>query len=74
VIIPVGRFSTRFTFNVAMIALTYYLTMLYAVHRQETWALVIGVAAAIYPWVPKLPESNEPEVKPEKYTLFPTED
>ena len=68
-IIPVPRFSNRFTFNVALIASTYYLTMLYAVHRKEYWALVIAVSFAIYPWVPKLPQ--ESEVKPEKYVLFP---
>jgi len=68
VIISVPRFSYRFTFNVAVIALTYFLAMLY-VRREEYSALVIGVAFAIYPWIPRLPE--EPEVKPEKYTLFP---
>jgi hypothetical protein len=31
-------------------------------------ALVVGIAFAIYPLVPRLPQ--EPEVKPEKYTLF----
>jgi hypothetical protein len=43
--------------------------MVFARHRQsEYWALIVGLAFAIYPFVPKLPQ--EPEVKPEKYTLF----
>ena len=43
--------------------------MVFVLHRHEDyWALVIGIAFAIYPLVPKLP--LEPEVNPEKYTLF----
>jgi hypothetical protein len=30
---------------------------------------VVGIAFAVYPWVPKLPEEPD-EVKSEKYTLF----
>jgi hypothetical protein len=71
VIISVPRFSTRFTFSVAMFALTYFVVMVFGLHRhEEYWALVVGAAFAVYPLVPKLPE--EPEIKPEKYTLFPT--
>jgi hypothetical protein len=72
-IISVPRMPIRFTFSVAMIALTYFVVMVFVLHRhEEYWALVVGVAFAVYPLVPKLPQ--EPEVKPEKYTLFPTED
>ena len=54
-----------------MFALTYFVVMVFGLHRhEEYWALVVGAAFAVYPLVPKLPE--EPEIKPEKYTLFPT--
>ena len=70
-IIPVGRFSNRFCAYVAITALTYGVIMVLALHRhEEYWALVVGAAFAVYPWVPKLPEQPD-EVKPEKYTLFP---
>ena len=36
--------------------------------HEEYGAPVVGIAFAIYPLVPKLPQ--EPEVKPDKYTLF----
>jgi len=41
----------------------------FVLHRHEEYgALVVGIAFAIYPLVPKLPQ--QPEVKPDKYTLF----
>ncbi len=65
-----GRFPTKFCATVAAFALTYGVIMVFVLHRhEEYWALVVGIAFAIYPWVPKLPE--EPDVvKPEKYNLF----
>jgi hypothetical protein len=70
VIISTGRFPTWVAATIAILALTYGVIMVFALHRHdEYWALVVGLAFAIYPIVPTLPE--EPvEIKPEKYNLF----
>jgi hypothetical protein len=74
VIILVGCFSNRFCAYVSVFALAYFVVMVFVLHRHdEYWALVVGIAFAVYPWIPKLPEQPD-EVKPEKYTLFPTKD
>jgi hypothetical protein len=63
------RDPTRITASIAVIALSYSVVMVFARHRHsEYWALIVVLSFAIYPFVPKLPQ--EPEVKPEKYTLF----
>jgi hypothetical protein len=50
-----------------VLAVLYGVNMVFVLHlHKEYWALLI--VFAIYPFVPGLPQ--EPEVKPEKYTLF----
>ena len=63
------RIPTPISATISIIALVYGVIMVFVLHQlEEYWALVVGIAFAIYPLVPKLPQ--EPEVKPEKHTLF----
>jgi hypothetical protein len=69
VIIPNPRIPTKVSATIAAFALMYGVTMVFVLHRhEEYWALVVGIAFAVYPWVPKLPKEPD-EIKPEKYTL-----
>jgi hypothetical protein len=69
-IIPTARFSTKFCATVAAFALIYGVTTVFVLHQlEEYWALVVGIAFAVYPFVPKLPEEPD-EIKPDKYPLF----
>ncbi|MGC1905659.1 MAG: hypothetical protein WA715_17705 [Candidatus Acidiferrum sp.] len=68
-IISTPRFPTSIAATIALFALTYGITMVFLLHRYEAyWAFVLGLSFAIYSFVPKLLE--EPEIKPEMYTLF----
>jgi hypothetical protein len=70
VILPNPRIPTRYTASIAIIAFTYGVVMVFALHRhEEYWALIVGLAFAVYPLIPKLPQEPD-EVKPEKYTLL----
>jgi hypothetical protein len=63
------RIPTPISATISIIAFVYGGIMVFVLPRhEEYWALVVGIAFAIYPLVPKLPQ--EPEVKPDKYTLF----
>ena len=67
--ISIPRIPTPISATISIIAFVYGVIMVFVLHRhEEYWALVLGLSFAIYPLVPKLPQ--EPEVKPEKYTLF----